>query len=205
VGELFKRDVEPPKKLDNVFEYLSRSLRAKLNKYFFELLKPYIKKGDVLNIGCGSHSFGNVRLDIYKTTVSNVVGDARFMPFPDEIFDSALALSVLHHIPNYWVAIREIRRVLKKGGTIVGWEPNIFHPYLIALTYQLRLTNERPLYPRHIRRVLEANGLKIIFEDYFFAGRFVYNFIKSWRLVVRLDRYAPKILRGYYAYAALKT
>ena len=47
------------------------------------------------------------------------VGDARKMPFADESFDIVFATDVLEHIPDYDIAINEIRRVLKTDGIAI--------------------------------------------------------------------------------------
>jgi SAM-dependent methyltransferase len=38
--------------------------------------------------------------------------------FADEIFDMAVTYSVLHHVPDYMAAVRELVRVVKPGGVI---------------------------------------------------------------------------------------
>ena len=47
-----------------------------------------------------------------------VVGDGRYLPFRDEIFDQAFSYSVLQHLSkeNVRTTLREIRRVLRPGG-----------------------------------------------------------------------------------------
>src|SRR5206468_1008959 len=41
------------------------------------------------------------------------------LPFPDEFFDAALMVRVFHHVPEPDAALREIHRVLKRGGRLV--------------------------------------------------------------------------------------
>jgi len=43
-------------------------------------------------------------------------GDALSLNFPDNSFDAAVSITVLHHVPNYEKAIAEAARVLKRGG-----------------------------------------------------------------------------------------
>jgi len=45
-------------------------------------------------------------------------GDATRLPFPDNTFDSVVTSEVLEHIQNDVVAISELHRVLKPGGTL---------------------------------------------------------------------------------------
>ncbi len=55
--------------------------------------------------------------------VTSVVGDARALPVPDASFDAALLLGPLYHLPereDRVQALREARRVVRAGGTIVA-------------------------------------------------------------------------------------
>ena len=48
------------------------------------------------------------------------VGDAQKLAFPDATFDAALSLLVLNFVPDPTLAIHEMRRVTKPGGTIAA-------------------------------------------------------------------------------------
>jgi ubiquinone/menaquinone biosynthesis C-methylase UbiE len=50
---------------------------------------------------------GRVRLD---------VADATQIPAPDASFDAVADFGIIHHIPDWQQAVREVRRVLKPGG-----------------------------------------------------------------------------------------
>ncbi|HID18400.1 TPA: class I SAM-dependent methyltransferase [Candidatus Bathyarchaeota archaeon] len=189
--------------LDRHLEALFRPMRETLNILMLEKLKSHIH-GFTLNVGCGHHNTGEIRLDILPNPTVNVVGDARKLPFPSNVFDTVLALSFLHHVPDYWNAVREIMRVLKCGGKVVGWEPNIYHPYLITFTNFLGLSNEKPLNPRKLLNVYRRNRGRILVENYFFAARCVFNLIRKWQLL-RWDRWIPSMVRGYVVYVAEKT
>ena len=47
------------------------------------------------------------------------VSDVTSLPFPDRTFGGVIALHMLYHVPEPARAIREIRRVLRPGGTFV--------------------------------------------------------------------------------------
>jgi len=48
------------------------------------------------------------------------VGDACSLPFPDTSFDHALSMLVLQFVPRSDVALREMRRVTRRGGVIAA-------------------------------------------------------------------------------------
>ena len=69
-----------------------------------------------------------VTVDIDPTTKPNVVGDAHALPFPDASFDAVLHSSVLEHLHSPWIAAREMQRVLRPGGVMLGIVPWVY-PY----------------------------------------------------------------------------
>lgn len=52
------------------------------------------------------------------------VGDATSLDFPDASFDKVLCSEVIEHIPDAPQALREMRRVLRPGGSLVLSTPN---------------------------------------------------------------------------------
>lgn len=49
-----------------------------------------------------------------------VVADAENLPFTDESFDFVFIIASLHHFPDIPKVLREVRRVLSKGGLFIG-------------------------------------------------------------------------------------
>jgi ubiquinone/menaquinone biosynthesis C-methylase UbiE len=58
---------------------------------------------------------------------SYVAGDGGRLPFADSSFDGVLCLNALHHMPDYELALGEIRRILKPGCRAVFSEPGSEH------------------------------------------------------------------------------
>jgi SAM-dependent methyltransferase len=76
--------------------------------------------------------------------VTNVVarrGDAQDLPYRDASFDAAYLSAVLGEIPNPDAALRELRRVLKRGGRLVVAEV-FLDPEFVSLM-ELREKTER--------------------------------------------------------------
>ncbi|MBL0060222.1 MAG: class I SAM-dependent methyltransferase [bacterium] len=61
-----------------------------------------------------------VCFDIYPGPFTDVVCDGHELPFADAQFDIVVSTAVFEHLYNPFQAAREIHRVLKPGGTLVG-------------------------------------------------------------------------------------
>lgn len=64
-----------------------------------------------------SVEISKARFSLYDMPANFVVTDAERLPFADESFDVVYSNGVLHHTPGTDVAVREIHRVLRPGGT----------------------------------------------------------------------------------------
>ena len=52
--------------------------------------------------------------------LSLVQADAQHLPLPDRTVDVAMAMHMLYHVPDIPAAIRELRRITKRGGTVLA-------------------------------------------------------------------------------------
>jgi ubiquinone/menaquinone biosynthesis C-methylase UbiE len=62
-----------------------------------------------------------VRLSEFPNATAKT-GDATAMPFGDASFDSVVSCLMLHHIIDWEGALAEVARVLRPGGTFVGYD-----------------------------------------------------------------------------------
>jgi len=90
---------------------------------------PLIKRDDkttkqkslrILNIGCGSDTYGTDFVDLYPTRPEVIKYDIekQRLPYKSNTFNKIVALGILQSITNLSNFFKECRRTLKKGGTI---------------------------------------------------------------------------------------
>lgn len=75
----------------------------------------------ILDIGCGENKLeAAIGLDIDKTKDVDVIADAQYLPFKDEVFEYVYSSHLIEHFSHREVkeVVKEWVRVLKKGGTI---------------------------------------------------------------------------------------
>ncbi|HEY5096436.1 MAG TPA: class I SAM-dependent methyltransferase [Acidimicrobiales bacterium] len=103
-------------------------------------------------------------LDLETARVGSVQGNALVLPFEDDSFDRVIASEVLEHIPEDDVAMAELTRVLRPGGTMAVTVPRCgpeFVNWALSDEYHdvpgghVRIYRQRQLVGR-----LEATGLR---------------------------------------------
>lgn len=124
-------------------------LRAERRAQYFVDVAQITKKDNVLEIGCGTGLFTRKVFDlsgahIIATDLSQdlltiakekspstefLIDDAMNMSFPDNSFDVVFGSSILHHL-EMERSLKEILRVMKKGGRMVFAEPNMINPQI---------------------------------------------------------------------------
>ena len=97
-------------------------------------------------------------------------GDAFRLPFGDSALDAVAFSSVLHHLPDRPAALREAHRVLRAGGRVFAFDPNLLHPAMALFRhprspfYDPRgvSPDEKPLLPSALRRDFAAAGFTAV-------------------------------------------
>lgn len=93
-----------------------------INKFLFELgnCESILEVGSKNSIHRNLLGNSNyVALDIVDNPNIDLVADVHNIPIRDNFFDLVLCIEVLEHLENPALAISEMRRVLKKNGTLI--------------------------------------------------------------------------------------
>jgi SAM-dependent methyltransferase len=165
------------------------------------LLNEYIASGSVLEIGCSKgfmchelneNGYFSVGGDISLTALSEAKNieaiclDGEILSFKDDCFDAVLAINTICHMPKPAESIKEIYRVLKKGGVFIAITPDRDSPmgkigrYLVKYTslknpYHVGLMNKEEL-----ASYLKEAGFKqftvLPFHNGFFMAPIIRNF-----------------------------
>jgi len=92
-----------------------------------------------------------------------VVSDVRALPFDSAAFDLVYSMGTIEHFADSDVAVREIFRVLKPGGTAIIGVPNKLDPFLRPLL--VHGLNKLGAYPYGMEKSFTARGLRRLVES----------------------------------------
>lgn len=96
------------------------------------------RKGKILDLGCGTGIFSKRLLDMgFDAWACDLKGihikglhfnkidlNKSLLPYKNDSFDIVVSMEVIEHIENPYSFIREVHRILKKGGTAIITTPN---------------------------------------------------------------------------------
>jgi ubiquinone/menaquinone biosynthesis C-methylase UbiE len=122
----------------------------------------------VLSCGCGTQTLGDLRLDIRRTNATNIVADAQYLPFRENVFAAVYQRNLLEHLPKPDLHLGEVHRVLRSNG-----ELRLTTDHSKCLRYHLTGSHSR--YHKHAENDWQA-------INYFLAGFF-------WRGAENVDRH----------------
>lgn len=130
------------KGLESVFHRLRQFLTLRL-------INRYKKGNKILDAGCGTGLIlrklpkGTVGIDInprnikkakrYAQKAKVIIADIEKLPFKKDTFSTIISAEVIEHQPNPIPTINELRRVLKKGGVLIGSVPAISPIWFLRL------------------------------------------------------------------------
>jgi ubiquinone/menaquinone biosynthesis C-methylase UbiE len=137
--------------------------------------------GDVLEIGAGSgamaeavaRTFPDVRLTVTdldpvmlasaRERLARCPGvqvqeaDVTALPFEDESFDVVTSYLMLHHVIEWRLALGEVARVTRRGGTVLGYD--LTDTALARLVHRVDGSPHRIIAPDELHDGLAAEGL----------------------------------------------
>ena len=165
----------------------------------------------ILNVGCGNDTYGTDFIDLYPTRKEVIkcnVEKEKF-PYPNNMFDEVYSGNIFEHLKNQNVVLKEMVRVLKRGGKLVLKTDNagfwLFHnsksKWLVHYGGYERIgahgkdDKHYALFtPHHIKNHFESVGVKVVNSEY-------YTDFKNLSLPIRIiNRILEKTRFSYMAY-----
>lgn len=161
------------------FLYHSRIVTSMLNGIKFRDGR-YSDK--VLDVGCGTGFVSQLypNFDITGIDISDgmlernpykwVKAPAESIPFPDASFEYVVCRSLLHHLDDPRLGLREMARVLKPGGKFVCYDPN--HNFIYEIIRHIFQRTDRFSHLHHsfndkeLFGMIEEAGLEITEKKY---------------------------------------
>ena len=218
---------------------------------FVNFIKKNLKPGfKVLDLGCGAAGLWPLLLKIPQVKFVGadvspgmireakklfpkekfIVADAEKTPFDNEEFDVIICSSILHHLPTPQKSFKEIRRILKPYGILMGREPqndqfiNETDPWIAgAITSLMHLvnrkekflkTNEPPIHEFHHAYKLtdfinKDLGQYFVVKDLVSKYPFSHIFAKTknafyGRIILKTDQFLSSYKGNQFYYTAIK-
>lgn len=122
------------KGLESIFHKLRQFL-------ILRLIKKYKKGNKILDAGCGTGLIlrklpkGTIGIDISPRNIKRakkhapyaklILADIENLPFGKGVFTTVISTEVIEHQPDPRPTINELKRVLKKGGVLIGSVPTV--------------------------------------------------------------------------------
>lgn len=141
-----------------------------------------------------------------KCDTIRVVGDVTNLKFPDRSFDCIVSTEVIEHTPDPAKAIKEMSRVIKKGGVLALTVPNRAWHFAVVIGNVLKLRPyegfENWVGYGWLKKELEKNGFRVVEQFGFHALPFVSP--KLYGAIDYLDKYGGGLLGHFMVNIAVR-
>jgi len=120
--------------------------------------------------------------------------DIMNLSFADDKFDLVISDAVIQHMENDQVAVAEMARVLKPGGTLIisvvnFWNFHSLYKLWLKLSRQkYEYQSERSYTKKELKKLFKINNLKIIAQDGFYPAYGILRLKKYHRIFKLLGR-----------------
>ena len=190
------------KAYDRLFTELSKSLTN---------TKKEIK---IVDLGCGTGTFtkklSSISNNVYGCDISPKsvklaknfypeinfsIEDIENLSFKNDFFDVVILSGVLHHFDNFYKPLKEAKRILKNGGLLFSYDPNLNNPFFWI--YRRKKSwfysnegvtdNEEPLTIDKIKNVMKSCDFKDI--EVYGISNMPYEYIENKKLSLLLPLY----------------
>ena len=124
--------------------------------YLLNLERSFVSSCDI-SLGCAKATRAK------EPRAKTFIADAERMPFATASVDAVFLGSLLHHFPETNRLIGECRRILRDGGLLFAFDPNLYNPlvfvYRVILGSREMKTDNEVLYSRQqLRQSLAMAG-----------------------------------------------
>jgi SAM-dependent methyltransferase len=148
-----------------------------------------------INISSTETETGRKQAELMGFPADFRVMDAHKLDFPDNKFDFAYGVAILHHL-DLETAVQELFRVVKPGGRILFVEPLRLNPVaqlVRLLTPKARTADERPLGPAELRIIERYFQCDYLFSELFHVAAAVLSRFLFKKPVNGLTRTADRL------------
>ena len=177
----------------SVDDFKAKIERSKNNQFILENTQRFLRKGRILEGGCGMgkvvyclhyNGYDAFGVDFAEKTVKKInkyfpelnvsPGDVRNLQFKNNFFDGYWSLGVIEHsFEGYDSILREMHRVLKRGGSLFVTYPfmSSLRKLKVKLSLYRNLTREYQsdnfyqfiFDPSHVKKDFEKYGFKLMY------------------------------------------
>jgi len=162
----------------------------------------FAKRGAIVTATDISSGMLNVAKKLAKrhnTHLKTVQCFSNKTPFKEESFDIVYAANLLHHVVSD-DTLKEVRRVLKKGGVFVSWDPldhNFFINVYRRIATQVRTADEHPIQFPQLKKLNTYFKRVEIETTWFFTLLIFFKFYFIDRINPNKERYWKKIISDH--------